>query len=210
MLRCFKLIAASLLGLALLLTAQPGTAATGAAEDVVAAFHERLIEVWRQSDTLTPQQRYQRLEPAVRAAFDLESMIRVATGPAWAGADERQRADLQEAFTRFTVANYVDRFTGYSGQRFETVAVKAGPRDLVTVEARIVRPRHDSVPLSYVLSPGRNGPQVVDVIFKGVSEVAVRRSDYRSLLRQGGPALLSRRLNEQARTLLGGEIPAGG
>ncbi|TVR84009.1 MAG: hypothetical protein EA405_02780 [Rhodospirillales bacterium] len=177
-------------------------ATTAAAEDVVTEFHDRLIEVWQQSEVLTPQQRYERLEPAVTAAFDLTSMIRVASGAAWARATEAERDRLQESFTRFTVANYVDRFTGYAGQRFEVVAVKAGPRDLITVEARIVRPRHASVPLSYVLSTDGVRPQVVDVIFKGVSEVAVRRSDFRTVLRQGGPDGLAERLNEQATALL--------
>lgn len=197
------LTAAAFAALAMVTTNVPVAAATtAAAEDVVTGFHDRLIEVWQQSEVLTPQRRYERLEPAVKAAFDLTSMIRVASGAAWARATEAERDRLQEAFSRFTVANYVDRFTGYAGQRFEVVAVKAGPRDLITVEARIVRPRHDSVPLSYVLSPGDDRPQVVDVIFKGVSEVAVRRSDFRTLLRQGGATGLAQRLDEQATELL--------
>jgi phospholipid transport system substrate-binding protein len=176
--------------------------AADAPQDVVAAMQSTLKEVWEQSDELSTGQRYQRLEPALRKAFNFGRMIEVAAGPAWARANPEEQAELQEAFVRYSVATYASRFSGYSGQRFEITEQRPAPRDLTTVETLIVKPDDEAVPITYVVSNETGTPQIVDVIFKGVSEMAVRRSDYRNILKQSGPRGLAQRLNQQANDLL--------
>jgi phospholipid transport system substrate-binding protein len=176
--------------------------AADAPQDVVAAMQSTLEEVWEQSGELSGEQRYQRLEPALREAFNFERMIEVAAGPAWARASPEEQAELREAFVRYSVATYAARFSDYSGQHFEIKEQRPAPRDLTLVETRIVKPGGEAVPLTYVVSNEAGTPQIVDVIFKGVSEMAVRRSDYRNILKQSGPRGLAQRLDQQADNLL--------
>jgi phospholipid transport system substrate-binding protein len=176
--------------------------AADAPQDVVAAMQSTLKEVWERSGELSTEQRYQKLEPALHKAFNFGRMIEVAAGPAWARANPEEQAELQEAFARYSVATYASRFSGYSGQRFEITGQRPAPRDLTMVETVIVKPGGEAVPITYVVSNEAGTPQIVDVIFKGVSEMAVRRSDYRNILKQSGPHGLAQRLNQQVDDLL--------
>lgn len=190
---------------AILLFTSISSAAVAAAQaprDVVAAMQEALLNVWEQSDTLSAEQRYERLEPALQQAFNFERMIEVATGPAWARATPAEQAQMKQAFTRYSVATYASRFSEYTGQRLDIVEQRTGPRDLTLVDTIIVRPAGESVPITYVVSAETTPPRIVDVIHKGVSEMAVRRSDYRSIVTRSGPEVLAQRLEQQAEDLL--------
>jgi phospholipid transport system substrate-binding protein len=198
-----KTVAGALAG-ALLLASVPF--ATGAAADtprsVVATMQSALLDVWEQADDLSAEQRYERLEPAMEQAFDFERMIQVATGPAWGRATPEEQAQLKQAFTRYSVATYATRFSEYTGQRFDIANERSGPRDLTLVDTIIVRPAGESVPLTYVVSTESDPPQIVDVIHRGVSEMAIRRSDYRNIVTRSGPRVLAQRLEQQAEDLL--------
>jgi phospholipid transport system substrate-binding protein len=176
--------------------------AADAPRDVVVAMQGALMSVWKQSEELSAEQRYKRLEPVLREAFNFGRMIEAAAGPAWAHASAEEQAELQEAFARYSVATYASRFSEYSGQQLEVKEQRPAPRDLTLVETVIVKPGGEEVPVTYVVSSEAGTPQIVDVIFKGVSEMAVRRSDYRNILKSSGPRALAQRLEQQANDLL--------
>jgi phospholipid transport system substrate-binding protein len=184
-------------------TAGHALSAADAPQDVVAAMQSALMEVWEQSEQLSAEQRYERLEPVLREAFNFGRMIEVAAGPAWARASPEEQAELQEAFVRYSIATYASRFSDYSGQRFEITGQRPAPRDLTLVETLIVEPGGgEGIPVTYVVSRETGRPQIVDAIFKGVSEMAIRRSDYRDILKRSGPRALAERLKQQADNLL--------
>lgn len=186
----------------LLASALSATAAAETPREVVAAMQSALLDVWERSDDLSAEQRYERLKPALEQAFDFGRMIEVAAGPAWGRATPQEQAQLKEAFTRYSVATYASRFSEYTGQRFDITDQRSGPRDLTLVDTTIVRPAGEAVPLTYVVRTEGDRPQIVDVIHKGVSEMAVRRSDYRSVLARSGPGELAQRLEQQTEDLL--------
>lgn len=188
--------------LAVVLMSPAVTAAVNTPEGVVRAFQDALLDVWKQADELTPEQRYDRLEPAMTQAFDLRRMIQVASGPAWAKATEQEQQQLEQAFQRYSVSTYASRFSNYNGQSLDIAEQREGPRDFVLVDTQISKAGGETVPVTYVLSNETGVWQIVDVIFKGVSEMAVRRSDYRSILKSGGPEELAARLQEQSGKLL--------
>jgi phospholipid transport system substrate-binding protein len=71
------------------------------------------------------------------------------------------------------------------------------------VHTRIVDAKGAPIPLDYRLRSTEAGPRIVDVFYDGtVSELAMRRSEYSSLLKRGGtPALedaLEKKIAEQA------------
>ena len=186
----------------LLVSVLSATAAAETPRDVVAAMQSALLDVWERSDELSADQRYEHLKPALEQAFDFGRMIEVAAGPAWARAAPQEQAQLKEAFTRYSVATYASRFSEYTGQRFDITDQRSGPRNLTLVDTTIVRPAGEAVPITYVVRTEGDRPQIVDVIHKGVSEMAVRRSDYRSILARSGPGELAQRLEQQAEDLL--------
>lgn len=185
-------------------TASPVSAASGPApRAVVDSFHAALLHVMRSADALGAVGRYQFLEPRVRDAFDLERMIRVASGAHWRGATPAQKANLLEAFTQLSVSTYASRFDGYSGQTFEIEGERPGPRNSVLVDTRINRPGESAVPITYVLNEKGGHWRIINVILdRSISELAVRRSEYSRVLERGGPTSLAAALRAKAGRLL--------
>ena len=114
-------------------------------------------------------------------------MARITSGAVWKKADKTQKDSLAAAFTRLSVATYASRFDGYSGQAFEIIGDRPGPPATHLVDTRILSPGESPIPLTYVMKQvdGRWG--IVDVLLDTkISELAVRRSEYRSVIKKDG------------------------
>jgi len=172
---------------------------------VIEGLQETLLDVMKRAKELGVEGRYQVLEPRIEETFDLERMIRVAAGSQWTKASPEERVRLLDAFTRLTVSTYASRFDGYSGESFETLGERPGPRDTVLVDTRIVRSDGPPVALNYVLEQKGDRWQVIDILLDGkASELAMRRSEYRNL--GGGKAAgLADKLNAKADELMAGQ-----
>ena len=186
-----------------LLAAQPTLA--GPPSAVVESFHQSLLDVMKTAATTKVQGRYEKLESPMGSTFNLPAMIQIASGSKWRDASDEEKAKLIGAFTRVSVGTYAQRFDGFSGERFETVSEQDGPGGSKLVQTRIVRPNKDPVPITYVLRKFGEDWRVVDVIVSnGISELAVRRSEYNAILNSGGPGELVSKLNQKADAILAG------
>jgi len=130
-------------------------------------------------------------------------MIQVASSPQWASADKAQQTRLFDAFRRLSIATYAAQFNGYSGEKFETVGERPGPQNTVLVETRIVESAGSTVGLTYVLKQDGGRWLIADVLLdNSVSQLAVRRSEYRRILKDSGISGLVDTLNKKADELL--------
>ncbi|MFO1153470.1 MAG: ABC transporter substrate-binding protein [Rhodospirillales bacterium] len=204
-----RLLRIALFGLAFLAAAAtaPATWAAGSPRDVIDSLHAVLLKTL-QSGKGPIQARYDLLAPELGRIYDFRRMIEVATGASWATADDTQRDQLTKAFARLSTMIYADRFGGgYSGEKFEITGDRQGPRDTVLVDTLIHRGEATplqpgetpTVAVTYVLSQRDGEWRIVDVLLdRSISELAVRRSDYASILRDGGVDQLIKVLNEKA------------
>lgn len=176
---------------------------------VVDALHENLISIMKDAEKLGYDGRFERLEPVISKLFDIPFMAEKSVGRYWKTVDEENRVRLLTTFERFTVANYAGRFTGYSGQFFETFKEQAAKHGTVLVYSRLVSANGETVQLNYRLRPAEDdGWRIIDVLLNGtISELALRRSEYSSLIqREGFPALMSA-LNKRIDDLADGDVP---
>ena len=195
--RTVGVVLAILLSLSVVKADNPGAA------DVVNAFHDTLLAVMKDADALGVAGRYETLSPPLTEAFDFEKMIRFASGSSWRTATTEQRDNLVDAFTRLSVSNYAARFSGFSGEVFETLGQRDGPRGSMLVDTQIVRTDDPPVAITYVLTNTNGQWRIVDLLLeKTISEMAVRRSEYNPILRDGGPDTLVAALNAKAGKLL--------
>jgi phospholipid transport system substrate-binding protein len=174
-----------------------------AASEPVDALHEVLLEGMKRADELGVKGRYALFDPVIAARFELRLMAAITVGAHWqkAGAEERER--LVEAFRRYSVGTYASRFDSFGGERFEIVGTRDGPRETAMVDTRIVIPADSPVPISYVLRRFEDEWRIVDVLVDaGISELAVKRSEYRSVLARGGIDALVAELNNRADRLV--------
>lgn len=186
--------------------AQAGDAAAGPAA-VVERFHATLLDVMRNARRLGTRGREQRLRPAMEAAFDLPAMARIAVGPAWTRMTPAQQAAVADAFADWSVATYAARFDGYSGETFTTHGVaelRGGDR---LVRTTLNRTDGEPVQLNYLLRQAGGGAawKIVDVYLTGtISELASRRAEFTTILRDGGPERLAAELRRRSEALLRG------
>ncbi len=171
--------------------------------DIVTAFHESLLGVMKEAKTLGAKGRFEKLASPLKKNFHFRLMTQVAAGSYWRKSGPAQIDRLVDAFTRLSISTYASRFDGYSGQSFETEGEKPGPQKTILVKTRIIDPGSDPVDLTYVTRKIKGEWKIIDVLLDtGISELAVRRSEYRRVLKTGGIDGLIDTLNRKADQLL--------
>lgn len=166
-----------LLGLLVAARAEPGAQ--------VDALHAVLIKAMKHGGTAA--ERTALVEATVGGSFDFETIARVSVGRDWQkiGADGQKR--LTELLRQLSLATYADRFDSFEGQAFVQDGVVTGKSGTV-VKTHILRSNGEKVSLHYYFRNGR----IFNVVADGVSDLALRRADYGSILRREGfPALLT-------------------
>jgi len=183
-------------------------AESGAPSKVVDTLHENLISVMKDSKALGYDGRFAQLEPVISALFDIPFMAEKSVGRYWKTVDEESRSELLAKFGQFTVANYAGRFNDYSGQSFETLKEETSKHGTVMVYSQLDTGKGERVQLNYRLRPdGKNGWRIIDVLLNGtVSELALRRSEYSSLIQREGFAALMTALNQRIADLADGKV----
>ncbi len=188
----------------LALVTPPAKAETdGGPAGVVIAFHDTLLGVMKNAEALGVKGRYEKLARRIEQSFHLALMAQVSTGSHWRKATKAQTDKLVAAFSYLSISTYASQFDGYSGQSFETQGEKPGPQKTVLVKTQIIDPGSDPVDLTYVTREIKGRWRIIDVLLDtGISELAVRRSEYRRILKTGGIDGLIRTLNAKADQLL--------
>jgi phospholipid transport system substrate-binding protein len=189
------------LALAAALAAAPASADPVAPQAVVQSFYDTLLGVMKGSKDLGFIGRYERLKPAIEAAYNLPLMSRLSIGPQWQSLTPEQQEKMAAAFDAFTIATYANRFDDYSGEKFEVLPETTPASGGVIVQTRVVKSNGEPVTLNYLMRQSDGRWQIIDVFLSGtISELAVRRSEFTSIIRRDGAQgllqLLDRRVAE--------------
>jgi phospholipid transport system substrate-binding protein len=164
----------------------------GAADDppatkIIARLNASLLDALKNAEQLGYEGRAKKIAPAIDAAFDVPFMAEKSIGKYWKPLSDADKARWVALFREFSVANYAGNFTHYSGQRFEIDGEEPGQNDTQVVHSKLIDPGGEDTELNYRLHGTPSGPKVIDVYLKGtVSELALRRSDYTSVLAREG------------------------
>jgi phospholipid transport system substrate-binding protein len=163
---------------------------------------DALLKSMRAGSAESMSERYRSLEPVIAQTFALPLVTRLAVGPEWANFSPEQQQGVITAFTRFTVANYAHNFRDFDGQKFELDdTVQTRGQDKI-VRTRVI-PAHDvPVSLLYRMHEVEGTWKILDVYSNGVSELALRRSDFAAAIASGGAPVLIAHLNKASDALM--------
>jgi phospholipid transport system substrate-binding protein len=101
-----------------------------------------------------------------------------------------------------SIATYAARFDGYGGERFEVLGEAPARRKTVLVRNHLVGNDGEAVAIDYLLKAAEGRWRVVDVYLDGkYSELALKRSEYGSVIKNHGVEVLIRSLDEKAAKL---------
>ncbi|HWD58879.1 MAG TPA: ABC transporter substrate-binding protein [Stellaceae bacterium] len=187
-----------------LLAARRALAAdAGAAPAVIQRFYDALLAVMKAAKHLSFDQRYQILASIIGQTYNLALMSRLAVGPEWAHMQPPQQQAVTDAFSRYTISVYANRFDDYNGERFAVEPTPASNANGVTVQTILTKSDGDKVQLNYLMRQAPDGAwQVIDVYLSGtISELATRRSEFSSVLQQGGGDALVKLLEQRIAAL---------
>jgi phospholipid transport system substrate-binding protein len=176
--------------------AQPAAAASDS-QDVVRSFYGVLLSNMRDGRILGESGRLARLVPVVDRTFDIPAMTRLAVGASWASLIPAQQQQLIAAFGHYVAATYADQFDAYSGEQLQVTSERPHAADVV-VETRIVKSKGDVTRLDYLMREDQGGRRISDVYLDGsISQLAVHRSEFHSILQREGVDGLVMALNRK-------------
>jgi len=165
-----------------------------------------LLGTMRSGPNMSFEQRVAVLGPVIEQTFDLDAILALSVGLRWPSLPNDQKAQVDAAFRRYTVASYASNFDSYDGQTFQVSPdVREVGNGEVVVRTKLVARDGSTTPFDYVMRDGASGWKVMDVMVGGaISRVAVQRSDFRTLLTSGGVPALTTALQNKVASLSGG------
>jgi phospholipid transport system substrate-binding protein len=190
-------------GLGLGMLSYPVHATPVSGGDTVKGLYDVLLSTMKNGRILGQSGRFTQLDPVIRRSFDIAAMARLSVGPSWAGLSEAQRQQMTESFARYISATYADRFDSYAGQKLQVTGEQPAPSG-VMVKSQIIKANGEPVKVDYMMR--RNGESwlISDIYLDGaISEVATRRSEFATILRNEGIDGLIAALNRKADILTG-------
>jgi phospholipid transport system substrate-binding protein len=183
--------------LVLTLSLPAAASGTDPAVKVVEKLHAELMGVMKQADALGYKGRYQRLAPIVNYSYDLPFISKVVVGRYWSKFSPEQKEQFVKTFTKLSIATYANQFSGYSGERFKTIAAEESTRDRLLIKTVLIKPNGEEIELDYILHEKGRQWQIINVIAQGVSDLSLKRAQYTSYLKKGGFDALLKKLNEK-------------
>jgi phospholipid transport system substrate-binding protein len=190
-------------GLGLAILSYPVHATPTSAGDTVKGLYEVLLTTMKNGRILGQSWRFTQLDPVIRRSFDIASMARLSVGPSWAGLSETQRQQMTESFARYISATYADRFDSYAGQRLEVTGEQPSSSGLM-VRSQIIKASGEPVKVDYMMHRNGDNWLISDIYLDGaISEVATRRSEFSTILKNEGIDGLIAALSRKADLLTG-------
>ncbi len=167
------------------------------AKQVVEVFQSKLLKVMQQGSKLGFQGRYKILESAIDASHDLTKITRVVIGREWVKLSEEQQQKLVAVFTTLSIAAYADNFKEFSGESFKFDSEEETTRGGVIVHTYLQIPDDKAVKFDYMLKKKGESWRIINIIANGVSDLALKRSEYTSILKKDGFDALIIKINEK-------------
>lgn len=164
----------------------PGKADTQGPGEVIKTFNAALLECMKRADELGYSGRYKLLDPVIRNSFALSYMAGQSLGRYWKTIKETEQSALVRMYSEWSIATYARRFDGYSGERFEVVSESAPDQGTITVISKIIQPTKEGAVFYYKLRKIEGNWRIVDIQISGVSQLALTRSQFTSVMKEKG------------------------
>lgn len=170
--------------LSMVLPTMSASASNAEAKEVVTDLQEALLESMQAE--VGYAERVERLTPVIDQAHHLSAMANFALGRHASQLDRNERRQFVEVFSRLIVATYASRFDQYSGERFEYKSCREISPERMVVRTVLVTSKNEVVNLDYLVLWQDEKWAIVNVLANGVSDLALMRSEYTSILQDRG------------------------
>ena len=167
------------------------------AKQVVEKFQSDLIAVMKDGKKLGYAGRYDKLKDPVANSHDLTKIARIVVGKEGEKLSGEQQQKLVDVFSRLSIASYAHNFKDYSGEAFVFDSEEETTRGGVVVHSHLNIPDDKPVKFDYMLKEKGNSWRIINIIANGVSDLALKRSEYTTILQREGFDALIAKINEK-------------
>jgi len=183
-----KAFLASFCAILLSLTVLSAPASAGSASSAPSQFVQNLGNTALMSLTgknITRKAREDRVRKILHDNFDVQAIGKFALGTSWRDATDAQRKEYTSLFEDMIVQTYTTRFEDYSGQKLKVDGSEPSGSDFI-VSSQVLQQDGPPVNLQWRVRQKDGGLRVVDVVVEGVSMSVTQRSDFASVIQNGG------------------------
>lgn len=167
-------------------------------EQVIQYLQSSLLHVMQDGEKLGYDGRYKYLEPVIDQSHDVDLIIKTILGATyWSQLDATQQDLMVETFRQLSIATYAGRFTHHEGEQFRIIEQRELPREQVLVRSQLTQSDGGTVNFDYVLHQDRGQWRISNILFDGVSDLAIKRGEYRAILQRSGFQALIDMLKEK-------------
>lgn len=203
--------------LAFLLTAWSLTLSVGAHATPLAVVEKLQNALITNAGNPDFSERLETISPTIKEAHDFASIARLVTGRHWRKLEEQQQVEFIDVFTQLSVVTYADRFKNLGVSRFTYVETLEQPRNskkvvsIMTLDSNTdFAELSDKKELSfeYILQSKADESasdlvsnaddwQIINVVVDGISDLALKRSNYVNILNENGFEALIEELKQK-------------
>lgn len=156
------------------------------ASQVVQEFQTELLNVMQQGNKLNFEQRFEQLKPVVLKSHNLAKITRIVVSKEWKKLTTEQKKQLIRKFSTLSIASYAHYFNSFSGESFTVNSVKQLSPGQIYVHTYLVLPDEKDVSMDYLLKKKGDTWRIINIITNGVSDLALKRSEYVAVLKKSG------------------------
>lgn len=167
------------------------------ARQVVEEFQNELLTVMKQGKALGFKGRYDKLDLSVRKSHDLPKIARIVVGKQWEELSAEQQTKLETVFSQLSVSAYAHNFKDFSGESFTFLSEEETGRGGVVIHSNLLIPGEKNVKFDYMMKKKDDGWRIINIIADGVSDLALKRSEYTSVLSKDGFDALIAKITEK-------------
>ncbi len=166
---------------------------------VIEKLDATLVECMKKGPELGYSGRYKLLEPVMKKYFYYSLMVRKSTGSWWKSMNGVQQRELLDKYITWSIGSYAERFSTYKGQKFIVAASRPVHKKYMQVVVHIIKADKRKRVLEYllVLDKEKELWRIVDIRVKGVSQLALTRAQFKSILKTQGTDGLLKLLDEK-------------
>ena len=166
--------------------------------DTINELHEGLIKVSNKEIY-----EYKKFMPIIKNTYDIEKMLIMILGNSWKNSNLEKQKKILSAFEEYVTKNYLKRFIKIRNAKFKIEKKKNIKNKFIMVETILIPNNNETVSINYLLSNKNGEWKIFDVLLAGsISEIATKKSEFSSLLKDGKIDKLIEALNEKNSILL--------
>ncbi len=170
---------------------------TSKAKQIVDTFQQDLIEVMKNGKKLGFSGRYDKLKDPVTNSHDLPKIARLVVSKEWEKLSESQQQQWVDVFSRLSIASYAHNFKDYDGETFTFDTEEETTRGGIVLHSHLNIPNDKPVKFDYMLKDQGDSWRIINIIANGVSDLALKRTEYSTILQREGFEALIAKINEK-------------